>query len=142
MSRNSLLPTWKEFLIALEKRFGPSEYEDSLCRLCKLLPGSLCDYQLHFEHLVNKIYEIPEHALVRCFISGLRPDLRKETLVSCPQSLVQAMGLVRSFDDESLDRNSIIDQGWTQANQISLLGILVSGSSTFVANSFFYSSAT
>lgn len=28
MSRNCLFPNWKKFLIALEKRFSPSECED------------------------------------------------------------------------------------------------------------------
>lgn len=91
-------------MIALEKRFGPSEYEDSFGRLCKLTQtGSLADYQHQFEHLANRIQEIPEHALVSCFTSGLRPELRKETLVYRPQSLVQATGLARLFDDKSLD---------------------------------------
>lgn len=65
--------------------------------------GSLTDYQHQFEHLANRIQEIPEHALVSCFTSGLRPELRKETLVYRPQSLVQVMELARLLDDKSLD---------------------------------------
>lgn len=78
MSRNSLIQGWAEFIVAITKRFGPSEYEDHFGRLSKLTQlGSLTDYQHQFEQLANNIVNVPEHVLISCFVSGLRHDLER-----------------------------------------------------------------
>lgn len=100
MNKNQLLVTWKDFLSAVEKRFGPSEYEDSFGKLSKLTQqNSLGQYQHQFEHLANKSLGVPEHVLISCFVSRLQSELRKEIQVYRPQALVQATGLARLFDD-------------------------------------------
>ncbi|XP_075478825.1 uncharacterized protein LOC142519678 [Primulina tabacum] len=107
MHRNQLLDNWSAFLVAVEKRFGPSEFEDSLCKLCKLVQsGSLSEYQHLFEQLSNRSLGVPEHVLISCFISGLRHDLRREIQVYKPHTLVQAMGLARLFEDKILEVKS------------------------------------
>lgn len=65
--------------------------------------SSLAYFQYQFVKLSNQILGFPEHALVSCFVSGLRSNLRKEVQVYHPQSLVQATGLARLFDDCTLD---------------------------------------
>lgn len=62
--------------------------------------GSLTDYQHMFEQLSNRSLGVPEHVLISCFVSGLRQDLRREVQVYKPQTLVQAMGLARLFEDK------------------------------------------
>lgn len=104
-------------MIAVEKRFGPSEYEDSFGKLKKLVQtGTLATYQHMFEQLANKIPGVPEHALVSCFVSGLRTDLRKEIQVYKPQSLVQAVGLAKLFEDKSLDKR-LSPKLWGEASR-------------------------
>ncbi|KAH7511671.1 hypothetical protein JRO89_XSUnG0180200 [Xanthoceras sorbifolium] len=105
MSKNHLIFGWPEFLVAIEIRFGPSEYEDHFGKLSKLVQSNaLVDYQHQFEQLANKIPGVPDHALVSCFVSGLRNDLRKEIQVYKPQSLIQAMGLAQLDDDKCKGR--------------------------------------
>ncbi|KAL5844111.1 hypothetical protein ACOSQ4_010069 [Xanthoceras sorbifolium] len=118
MSKNHLIFRWHEFLLVIEKHFGPSEYEDHFGKLSKLVQtNALSDYQHQFEHLANKIPWVPEHALVSYFVSGLRHDLRKEIQVYKPQSLIQAMGLARLYDDKVTDSKtttkSWVDRNWS-----------------------------
>lgn len=103
-TKNELIHGWSDFLPALTKRFGPSEYEDHFGKLSKLTQlGSLTEYQHQFEKLANNIVGVPEHVLISCFVSGLRHDIRKETQVYLPQSLIQAMGLAKLYADKFVD---------------------------------------
>ncbi|XP_073152641.1 uncharacterized protein [Henckelia pumila] len=112
MNRSKLITNWTEFLEAVERQFGPSEYEDHLGTMSKLMQvGKLGEYQHQFEQLATKIPNVPESVLVSCFISGLRPDLRRETQVYKPQSLKKAMGLARLFDDKATDNKNQIRSG-------------------------------
>ncbi|KAL5743055.1 hypothetical protein ACOSP7_029787 [Xanthoceras sorbifolium] len=118
MSKNHLIFGWPEFLVAIEIRFGPSEYEDHFGKLSKLVQSNaLVDYQHQFEQLANKIPGVPDHALVSCFVSGLHNDLRKEIQVYKPQSLIQAMGLAQLDDDKVTDSKSTtkswVDRTWS-----------------------------
>lgn len=73
MSRNGLIHGWPEFLVAITKRFGPSEYDDHFGKLSKLTQtGTLASYQHQFEQFANNILGVPEHVLISCFVSGLR----------------------------------------------------------------------
>lgn len=56
MKTNKLLTTWSDFLNAVRKHFGPSQFEDAIGRLSKLTQqGSVTEYQTEFEGLMNKI---------------------------------------------------------------------------------------
>ncbi|XP_075515833.1 uncharacterized protein LOC142550640 [Primulina tabacum] len=97
-----------EFLSAIIKRFGPLEYEDHFGKLSKLTQsGSLAEYQHQFEQLTNNILDIPEHVLISCFVFGLRPEIRKETQVYRPRSLIQAMSLAKLYEDKFSDSASL-----------------------------------
>lgn len=49
MNRNGLISGWTDFLGAISKRFGPSEYEDHFGKLNKLTQsGSLSEHQHQF----------------------------------------------------------------------------------------------
>ncbi|KAL5807434.1 hypothetical protein ACOSQ4_030167 [Xanthoceras sorbifolium] len=73
MSKNHLIFGWPEFLVAIEIRFGPSEYEDHFGKLSKLVQSNvLVDYQYQFEQLANKILGVPDHACSSQNMSGPR----------------------------------------------------------------------
>ncbi|GJS49281.1 ty3-gypsy retrotransposon protein [Tanacetum coccineum] len=107
MSRNKLITDWEGFLESVRDRFGPCKYEDPQGALSKLLQlGSVAQYQSDFEKLMNRVTEIPEKLLISFYISGLKPALQRELLVSKPTTLGDAFSLARvteaRFEDKGM----------------------------------------
>jgi hypothetical protein len=93
------------FLQALEARFAPSQYDDpkgALFKLCQT--GSVREYQGQFELLANRISGLPPPFYLSCFVSGLKPAIRREVLAFQPQSLTHAINLAKLQDDKISDR--------------------------------------
>ncbi|GKD39189.1 ty3-gypsy retrotransposon protein [Tanacetum coccineum] len=96
MSRNKLITDWEGFLESVRNRFGPCKYEDPRGALSKLLQfGTVAQYQSDFEKLMHRVTEIPEKLLISFYISGLKPSLQRELLVSKPTTLGDAFSLAR-----------------------------------------------
>lgn len=96
MSKNQLFDSWGAFFIAVEKRFGPSVYEDSFGKMTNT--GTLVTCQQMFEQLANKI---PGVSVV--LLRGFEQTYERRSKFYKPQSLVQAMGLAKLFEDNSLN---------------------------------------
>ncbi|GAU45976.1 hypothetical protein TSUD_401160 [Trifolium subterraneum] len=91
---NGKLVSWPMLLHALELRFAPSQYEDpkgSLFKLCQT--SSVKEYQAEFEALANRIIGLPAPFYLSCFISGLKPEIRREVQAFQPISLSHAISL-------------------------------------------------
>ncbi|XP_015387832.1 uncharacterized protein LOC107177859 [Citrus sinensis] len=99
MKNNHLLTTWQEFLANLRYRFGASLYEDPQGDLSKLSQTTtVADFQSAFEDLMNKVTGISEPLLISFFITGLKPNIRRELLFSRPSSLMETFALARTFE--------------------------------------------
>ncbi|GAU30089.1 hypothetical protein TSUD_392450 [Trifolium subterraneum] len=102
---NGQLLSWQQFLHALELRFAPSHYDDpkgALFKLCQT--SSVKDYQTTFESLANRINGLPSQFFLSCFISGLKPDIRREVQAFQPISLSHAISLAKLQEDKLADR--------------------------------------
>ncbi|GJY22842.1 ty3-gypsy retrotransposon protein [Tanacetum coccineum] len=96
MTRNKLITSWKGFLESVQNRFDPCKYEDPQGALSKLLQtGTIAQYQSEFEKLMNRVTDISEGLLISFYVSGLKPSLQRELLVSKPTSLGDAFALAR-----------------------------------------------
>ncbi|GKC55993.1 ty3-gypsy retrotransposon protein [Tanacetum coccineum] len=96
MTRNKLITSWKGFLESVQNRFDPFKYEDPQGALSKLLQtGTIAQYQSEFEKLMNRVTDISEGLLISFYVSGLKPSLQRELLVSKPTSLGDAFALAR-----------------------------------------------
>nr|KYP75814.1 Retrotransposable element Tf2 [Cajanus cajan] len=101
MFSNGLLTSWEAFLRALELRFAPSKFDDPIASLCKLTQtNSLLDYLSEFETLANRISDFPQSFYLSCFLSGLRPNLRREVTAQQPPDLPSAIALAKLHDDK------------------------------------------
>jgi hypothetical protein len=106
MHSNGQILTWTAFLQALETRFAPSQYEDPKGALFKLTQkGSVKDYQSQFELLANRISGLPPPFYLSCFISGLKPAIRREVMAFQPLTLNQAINLAKLQEDKLADRH-------------------------------------
>ncbi|GJT95895.1 hypothetical protein Tco_1091413 [Tanacetum coccineum] len=96
MTRNKLITTWDGFLESVQNRFGPCKYEDPQGALSKLLQkGTVAQYQSEYEKLMNRVTDVSEGLLISFDISGLKPAIQRELLVSKPASLGDAFSLAR-----------------------------------------------
>ncbi|XP_077232454.1 uncharacterized protein LOC143869781 [Tasmannia lanceolata] len=87
---------WVEFVQALNTRFGPTAYEDSMGELKKLSQtSSVKQYQEKFEELVNRTNGLPEKFFVSCFISGLRDEIEAGVRMFKLTTINEAIGLAR-----------------------------------------------
>ena len=99
MKANNLLSTWQNFLLNLKQRFGTSMYEDHQGNLSKLTQTlTVVDFQYAFKDLMNKVTGISEPLLVSFFITGLKPDIRRELLFTRPTSLMEAFALAKAYE--------------------------------------------
>nr|GEX25955.1 hypothetical protein [Tanacetum cinerariifolium] len=101
MARNNLITDWDGFLECVRNRFDPCKYEDlwgdePLSKLLQL--GTVAQYQSDFEKLMHRLTEIPEKKLISFHISGLKPSLQRELLVSKPATLGDAFSLARIIE--------------------------------------------
>jgi len=101
MHDNNLISTWQNFLHSLEIRFAPSHYEDPRGALFKLCQTSTVqEYQNQFESLANRIVGLPPPFYLSCFISGLKPEIRREVQAFQPISLSQAVSLAKLQEEK------------------------------------------
>nr|KYP73255.1 Transposon Ty3-G Gag-Pol polyprotein [Cajanus cajan] len=103
MHNNGLLTSWDAFLRALELRFAPSKFEDPIAALCKLSQTQLLqDYITEFESIANRISGYPASFYLSCFISGLKPHLRREVTALQPTDMPQAVAFAKLHDIKRL----------------------------------------
>ncbi|XP_058725452.1 uncharacterized protein LOC131596726 [Vicia villosa] len=105
MHSNNMLLSWSAFLQAIESRFAPSLYKDpkgALFKLCQT--SSVKEYQAQFESLANRIIGLPPPFYLSCFISGLKPAIRREVQAFQPLSLTQAIHLAKLQEEKYMDR--------------------------------------
>jgi hypothetical protein len=104
MHQNGQLMNWATFLHALEIRFAPSQYEDPKGALFKLTQTSTVkEYEAQFETFANRIVGLPPSCYLSCFISGLKPAVRREVLAFQPATLTQAISLAKLQEEKLPD---------------------------------------
>nr|KYP64239.1 Transposon Ty3-I Gag-Pol polyprotein [Cajanus cajan] len=102
MHNNGLLTSWDAFLRALELRFAPSKFKDPIAALCKLSQTQLLqDYITEFESIANRISGYPASFYLSCFISGLKPHLRREVTALQPTDMPQAVAFAKLHDTQT-----------------------------------------
>ncbi|MCI42765.1 hypothetical protein A2U01_0064002, partial [Trifolium medium] len=63
------------------------------------------DYETQFESLANRIVGLPPSCYLSCFISGLKPAIRREVLAFQPVTLTQAISLAKLQEEKFADRS-------------------------------------
>lgn len=101
ISKNQPFQSWAMFTKALEMEFGPSPYEAARPNLFKLTQQTtVADYYSSFTVLANRSEGLSPEATLDCFISGLKPDLKRDVIAQTPLSLSRAYALARLFEDK------------------------------------------
>lgn len=88
VTRSQPFQSWNDFTRALELDFGPSIYDCPRASLFKLQQTkAVHDYYLEFTALSNRVYGLSNNALIECFVSGLKEEIRRDAMLHCPISI-------------------------------------------------------
>lgn len=88
ITRNNPFRSWGAFTRALELESGPSPYESPRPTLFKLTQSStISEYYSTFTTLANLSHGLSPDAILDCFISGLKPEIRRDVIAQNPTSL-------------------------------------------------------
>lgn len=100
LQRQQLIPTWAALAKAVEIQFGPSRFDSPRSRLFKLAQTtSAAVYYTEFLVLSTRVEGLTDDAILDCFVSGLKPSLRRDVMVQGPQTLILAAELAQLYDD-------------------------------------------
>jgi len=100
LQRQGLIPTWAALAKAVETQFGPSRFDSPRSRLFKLCQTTTASaYYTDFLVLSTRVEGMSDDAILDCFISGLKPSLRRDIKAHNPQTLIRAAKLARLFED-------------------------------------------
>lgn len=103
MRKSNQVPSWAALSKAIELQFGPSQFECPRAKLFKLSQlSSVTEYYKEFMILANRVEGLTEDALLDCFISGLKQDIKRDVIAQSPSSLLRAASLARLFDEKQL----------------------------------------
>jgi len=106
LTKNNPFHSWVGFTRALEMEFGPSPYECPRSTLFKLAQtGSVQDYYKEFTALANRVYGVMPDALLDCFISGLKPDIRRDVIAQAPTSMIRTISLAKLYEEKYIPKH-------------------------------------
>lgn len=98
MYNNSQVSSWSIFLHSLQTRFASSQFNYPQGALFKLTKtSSIHNYQCQFEALSNRV---TRNFLLSCFISGLKPQSRREVQAVQPFNLMHAIDLAKLQEEQ------------------------------------------
>jgi len=107
MHSNGKLSSWSVFLRTLELRFAPSKFDDPQGALFKLTQiASVREYKAQFENLANQVNGLSAPFYLSCFISGLKPEIRREVIPFRPNSLSEAISIAK-LQEEKITANTL-----------------------------------
>lgn len=91
MLKHQLLPTWDTLAKAFAIEFGPSRFDSPRARLFKLVQmTTVASYYTDFRVLATRVEGVSDEGILECFISGLKPTLRRDVLAHSPPTLLRA----------------------------------------------------
>lgn len=108
VTRSQPFQSWHDFTRALELDFGPSIYDCPRASLFKLQQTKFVnDYYLEFTALSNRVYGLSNDALIDCFVSGLKEEIRRDVMLHCPISIVKAVSIAKLFEEKLSVQKSV-----------------------------------
>ncbi|XP_020105551.1 uncharacterized protein LOC109722075 [Ananas comosus] len=115
-------PTWEEYVVSLNTRFGADLFDDPMAELKNLKQtGTVMEYQDKFDTLLNRV-ELSEEYAVSCFLSGLKEEIQIPIRMFQPRTLQRALSLAK-LQELAVDGQGKVYKGGTRAgmNTSSLL---------------------
>ena len=101
LQKIDVVTTWETLTRALKSHFGPSPFDCSMSELFKLhQQGSVSEYYLKFMSLAKRSEGLGEAAILNCFISGLKVDIKRDVMALSLLTLLRAVALAKLYEDK------------------------------------------
>ncbi|XP_012839901.1 PREDICTED: uncharacterized protein LOC105960281 [Erythranthe guttata] len=89
------IPSWEEYIRALNSRFGTLFFKDPMSELMNLKQtGSLQGYLDRFDELMNCV-DLSEPYAVSCFLGGLKPEISLHIKMFKPKNMMEVVSLAK-----------------------------------------------
>lgn len=99
LQRVGQCPSWVALTRAIEQQYGPTQFDNPRAQLFKLEQlTSVTQYHTAFTVLANRVVGLSDEALLDCFISGLKKEIKRDVLAREPTSLPHAVALAKLYD--------------------------------------------
>ncbi|XP_061342606.1 uncharacterized protein LOC133288804 [Gastrolobium bilobum] len=119
------IPDWQAFVIAINQRFGPSEFEDPLGSLVKLQQsGSVVEFQTAFELVARRAPDLTPVMHKSLFIAGLKPQIHRAVVVHRPTDCTLAFAFAKIYEDQFAETR--FSKPWSQRSNNPLQPIAAS----------------
>ncbi|XP_047939435.1 uncharacterized protein K02A2.6-like [Salvia hispanica] len=104
---NNHFVTWLDFLEDVRHRFDPQCYENYIGLISKLCQtGSVSEYQLASEKMMNRICGVPESTLLPIYITGLKQPIQRQVKLHRPTTLASAFALSQELSATHAESNA------------------------------------
>lgn len=92
---------WEELTTALQKHFGPPEFQNADEYLCSIKQtGTVQEYRLEFARRSSRVSNWPDHCLLGVFLNGLKEELKADVRIHKPRSVYKAVSLALEFESK------------------------------------------
>ncbi|KAK1412796.1 hypothetical protein QVD17_34309 [Tagetes erecta] len=101
LSTEQEITYWDELTHALQKHFGPPEFQNPDEYLCSIKQtGSVHEYRQEFTRRSARITNWPDHCLLGVFLNGLKEELKADVRIHKPRTVYKAMSLALEFESK------------------------------------------
>ncbi|MFS7913536.1 putative retrotransposon gag domain, aspartic peptidase domain superfamily [Helianthus anomalus] len=101
VSADQAIEFWDELVRALQKNFGPAEFQNPDEHLCSIKQtGTVQEYRQEFAKRSSRVTNWPEHCLLGVFLNGLKDDLKADVRIHKPRIVYKAMSIAIEFESK------------------------------------------
>ncbi|KAK1409444.1 hypothetical protein QVD17_35970 [Tagetes erecta] len=95
------LSYWEELVDAMQKHFGPPEFQNPDEYLCSIRQtGSVHEYRQEFSRRSARVSNWPDHCLLGVFLNGLKEELKADVRIHKPRTVYKAVSLALEFESK------------------------------------------
>ncbi|KAF5757863.1 putative nucleotidyltransferase, Ribonuclease H [Helianthus annuus] len=101
LSTDQSIEFWEELVQALQKNFGPAEFQNPDEHLCSIRQtGTVQEYRQEFAKRSSRVSNWPEHCLLGVFLNGLKEELKADVRIQKPRTVYKAMSIALEFESK------------------------------------------
>ncbi|MFS7984905.1 putative retrotransposon gag domain, aspartic peptidase domain superfamily [Helianthus anomalus] len=102
LSADQEIEYWEDLVRALQKNFGPAEFQNPDEHLCSIRQtGTVQEYRQEFAKRSSRVTNWPEHCLLGVFLNGLKEELRADVRIHKPRTVYKAMSIAHEFESKA-----------------------------------------
>ncbi|GKB31470.1 retrotransposon gag domain, retroviral aspartyl protease, partial [Tanacetum coccineum] len=98
-STNQTQEYWEDLVCALQRNFGPTEFQNPDEHLCSIKQtGTVQEYRQEFAKRTSRVSNWPEHCLLGVFLNGLKEELKVDVRIQKPRTVYKAVSVALEFE--------------------------------------------